>query len=119
VREPIASSVHILEAFEAKVVFAICTEYLWLLDGASGARTAISCRYKVVVFAWSLCILMQGIPTRLAKSHEALVALQYRLHHTARLTWNLQIPELNMEEHVRLTKQKTIHRRLRTNRQQI
>jgi hypothetical protein len=119
VRESVTSSMHIFEAFEAKVIFAIRTEYLWLFDGAGGARTAVSCRYVGVVFARPLCILMQTIPTRLAKSHEALIALQYRLHYTARLTWNLQIPELNMEKHVWLAKQKTVHRRLRTNRQQV
>jgi hypothetical protein len=109
VLKTIAPAMHVLEAFKAEVVFAICTEDLGPLDGACRTETSASSSKRRVVLPGALTAFVQGIEARLTLGHETLVAFEGRLHHAARLAWNLQIAKVLMEEHVRLREKETIH----------
>jgi hypothetical protein len=76
VLESVTSSVHVLETFEAEVIFAIGAVNLWALHRARGAKAAASCGEGGVGFARSLAAFMQGIEAGLTEGHEALIALQ-------------------------------------------
>mmetsp|Transcript_9105 Transcript_9105/g.16684 ORF Transcript_9105/g.16684 Transcript_9105/m.16684 type:complete len:212 (+) Transcript_9105:964-1599(+) len=109
VLQSVSTSVHVFETLEAEVVLAVGTEDLWLLHRASRAQAPTCCGQEGVVLPRTQCILVQGICTRLAEGHKALVALQGRLHHPAGLAWNLQVAKLLVEEHVWLGEQKPIY----------
>mmetsp|Transcript_86765 Transcript_86765/g.190458 ORF Transcript_86765/g.190458 Transcript_86765/m.190458 type:complete len:267 (-) Transcript_86765:336-1136(-) len=115
----LASSVHVFKTLEAEVVRAIGAEDLWLLHSARGTETSTSCGQKRVILPRPLGILVESICTSLAEGHHALVALQGRLHHTAGLARNLQIPEFLVEEHVGLLEKKSVDRRLGTEAEQV
>jgi hypothetical protein len=111
--QAITSAMHILKAFEAKIIFTIGAKYLRAFRRACGAKTATSCCESGMVFSWSLTTFVQGVVTSLAERHEALIALQSRLHDSTRLTRNLQIAEGLMEQQVWLREEKPVHGRLR------
>jgi hypothetical protein len=81
VLQPSSPAVHVFEALEAEIVFAICTENLWLLADTGGAKTTNGCLQGGVILTQPNRVLVQRIETGLAERHQALVALQLRLHH--------------------------------------
>jgi hypothetical protein len=89
VLQTLAAAMHILEAFEAKIIFAIRAKHLWTFRGACGAKTATSRGESCVSFPRSLTTFVQGVVASLAERHEALIALQRRLHDSTGLTRNL------------------------------
>jgi len=111
--------VHVLEALEAEVVLAISTEDLWTLHSTRGAKAAASCGEGGVGLARALASFVQGIEAGLTEGHEALIALQSRLHDATRLARNLQVSEVLVEKHVRLREEQPVHGGLRPQHQEI
>jgi hypothetical protein len=119
VLQTVTSAVHVLEALEAEVIFAICTENLRSFHSARGAKTAASRRERGVVLARPLTLFVQCVETRLAERHKALVAFQCGLHNSTRLARDLQVAEALVEKHVRLREEQPVHGRLRSQHQKI
>mmetsp|Transcript_29779 Transcript_29779/g.67452 ORF Transcript_29779/g.67452 Transcript_29779/m.67452 type:complete len:242 (+) Transcript_29779:1137-1862(+) len=107
--QPVALFVHVLKVLEAEVVLTVRAEDLRLLLGAGGAQAAARGLEEGVVLAWAQGYLVQRISASPAEGHHTLVALQHGLHDAARLARDLQVPELLVEEHVRLLEEQAVH----------
>jgi hypothetical protein len=85
VLQPSSTSMHIFEALETKIIFAVGTENLRFLANARGAKTTNCSLQFGMVGSQSNGVLrspfVQRIETGLTERHQTLVAFQLRLHH--------------------------------------
>merc|ERR1719321_789513 len=94
----VSLAVQLLEALVTEILLAVSVVDLRLLNGARGAERTARGAARRVLAPRPFTVLVQVVEARVAERHDALVALQGRLHHATVLARYLQVRKILVED---------------------